>query len=83
MADTELLTLFLDVGTNGEMVLGTQEWLVTCACSAGPAFEGSGVQHGMRATQGAIEVFGSTARTTNRPIVSSGGENLAACAAAA
>lgn len=53
--DTELLTLFLDVGTNGEMVLGTREWLVTCACSAGPAFEGAGVLYGMRATKGAIE----------------------------
>jgi uncharacterized 2Fe-2S/4Fe-4S cluster protein (DUF4445 family) len=36
-------------------VLGSREWLVTCACSAGPAFEGAGVQHGMRATRGAIE----------------------------
>ena len=55
MADTEKITLFLDVGTNGEMVLGSQEWLVTCACSAGPAFEGAGVMHGMRATTGAID----------------------------
>jgi uncharacterized 2Fe-2S/4Fe-4S cluster protein (DUF4445 family) len=52
---TSKLTLFLDVGTNGETVLGTNEWLVTCACSAGPAFEGAGVVHGMRATRGAIE----------------------------
>jgi uncharacterized 2Fe-2S/4Fe-4S cluster protein (DUF4445 family) len=52
---TDLTTLFLDVGTNGEMVLGSQEWLVTCACSAGPAFEGAGVVDGMRATKGAIE----------------------------
>ncbi|MFL7813799.1 MAG: ASKHA domain-containing protein [Anaerolineales bacterium] len=49
------ITLFLDVGTNGEMVLGSNEWLVTCACSAGPAFEGAGVLHGMRATTGAID----------------------------
>jgi len=49
------LTLFLDVGTNGEMALGTADWLITCACSAGPAFEGAGVIHGMRATEGAIE----------------------------
>lgn len=49
------LTLFLDVGTNGEMVLGDGEWLISCACSAGPAFEGAGVQDGMRATAGAIE----------------------------
>ncbi|MEE9599502.1 MAG: ASKHA domain-containing protein [Anaerolineales bacterium] len=55
MADTEKVTLFLDIGTNGEMVLGSQEWLVTCACSAGPAFEGAGVMHGMRATTGAID----------------------------
>ena len=55
MSETENLTLFLDVGTNGETVLGSREWLVTCACSAGPAFEGAGVLHGMRATKGAIE----------------------------
>ncbi len=52
---TDKLTLFLDVGTNGETVLGSREWLVTCACSAGPAFEGAGVLSGMRATKGAIE----------------------------
>lgn len=49
------LTLFVDIGTNGEMVLGDCTWLVACACSAGPAFEGAGVVHGMRATAGAIE----------------------------
>ena len=51
----EDVTLFLDVGTNGETVLGNRDWLVTCACSAGPAFEGAGVVDGMRATTGAIE----------------------------
>jgi uncharacterized 2Fe-2S/4Fe-4S cluster protein (DUF4445 family) len=51
----ENVTLFLDVGTNGETVLGNRDWLVTCACSAGPAFEGAGVVNGMRATTGAIE----------------------------
>ncbi|MHB8777455.1 MAG: ASKHA domain-containing protein [Anaerolineales bacterium] len=51
----EEITLFLDVGTNGETVLGNRDWLVTCACSAGPAFEGAGVVDGMRATRGAIE----------------------------
>lgn len=60
---TELTTnsdevfLFLDIGTNGEIVLGNADWLVTCACSAGPAFEGSGIKCGMRATDGAIEYF--------------------------
>jgi uncharacterized 2Fe-2S/4Fe-4S cluster protein (DUF4445 family) len=55
MYDTNALTLFIDVGTNGEIVLGNRDWLITCACSAGPAFEGAGVRHGMRATAGAIE----------------------------
>ena len=55
IAKTDKNTLFIDVGTNGEIVLGTKEWLVTCACSAGPAFEGAGVVDGMRATKGAIE----------------------------
>lgn len=53
--DAEAATLFIDIGTNGETVLGNREWLLTCACSAGPAFEGAGVLHGMRATRGAIE----------------------------
>ena len=68
---TEKLTLFLDVGTNGEMVLGSREWLVTCACSAGPAFEGAGVLNGMRATKGAIEevwINGETYEPTYRVI---------------
>ncbi len=55
MCDSSALTLFLDVGTNGEMVLGDCDWLISCACSAGPAFEGAGVRDGMRATIGAIE----------------------------
>jgi uncharacterized 2Fe-2S/4Fe-4S cluster protein (DUF4445 family) len=55
IAETDLTTLFIDVGTNGETVLGNQDWLMTCACSAGPAFEGAGVVFGMRATTGAIE----------------------------
>jgi uncharacterized 2Fe-2S/4Fe-4S cluster protein (DUF4445 family) len=53
--DTDQVSLFMDIGTNGEIVLGSHDWLVTCACSAGPAFEGAGVFSGMRATRGAIE----------------------------
>jgi uncharacterized 2Fe-2S/4Fe-4S cluster protein (DUF4445 family) len=49
------LSLLIDVGTNGEAVVGNKEWLVSCSCSAGPAFEGGEVQHGMRAAIGAIE----------------------------
>ncbi len=64
-------TLFIDVGTNGEIVLGSSEWLATCACSAGPAFEGAGVLHGMRADTGAIEevwIDGTTFEPTSRVI---------------
>jgi uncharacterized 2Fe-2S/4Fe-4S cluster protein (DUF4445 family) len=53
--DHERAFLFMDIGTNGEIVVGNADWMVGCACSAGPAFEGSGVQCGMRATEGAIE----------------------------
>jgi uncharacterized 2Fe-2S/4Fe-4S cluster protein (DUF4445 family) len=49
------ISLFIDIGTNGEVVLGNKEWLTCASSSAGPAFEGSGVKHGMRAGAGAIE----------------------------
>ncbi len=48
-------TLFIDLGTNGEIVFGNKDYLLTCACSAGPAFEGGGISCGMRASYGAIE----------------------------
>jgi uncharacterized 2Fe-2S/4Fe-4S cluster protein (DUF4445 family) len=53
----EELTLYIDIGTNGEIVLGNREWLTCAACSMGPAFEGGGIKHGMRADLGAIEGF--------------------------
>jgi uncharacterized 2Fe-2S/4Fe-4S cluster protein (DUF4445 family) len=71
MFQTDKLTLFIDVGTNGEIVLGNADWLIACACSAGPAFEGAGVQSGMRATVGAIEdvwINGGTFEPTFRTI---------------
>lgn len=71
LEDSDGITLFIDVGTNGEIVLGSRDWLVTCACSAGPAFEGSGVVNGMRATKGAIEevwVNGATFEPTYRVV---------------
>ncbi|HHY39456.1 MAG TPA: DUF4445 domain-containing protein, partial [Clostridia bacterium] len=48
------LSLFIDIGTNGEMVLGNSDWMVGCACSAGPCFEGSGMTCGTRAIPGAV-----------------------------
>jgi len=78
--DSDQVSLFLDIGTNGETVLGSQEWLVTCACSAGPAFEGAGVLAGMRATRGAIEevwINGQTYEPTYRVI--GGGKPRGVC----
>ena len=49
------ISLLIDIGTNGEIVLGNKEWLICAAASAGPAFEGSGVACGMRAISGAIQ----------------------------
>jgi len=55
MHESDEITLFMDLGTNGEMVLGNREWLTCCSASVGPAFEGGGIRWGMRATAGAIE----------------------------
>lgn len=55
LANGEDIILFIDIGTNGEIVLGNQDWLVACACSAGSSFEGGGIIFGMRAMPGAIE----------------------------
>ena len=48
-------SLFIDLGTNGEIVFGNSDFMMSCACSAGPAFEGGDISCGMRATDGAIE----------------------------
>lgn len=55
MADRPEVRCLIDIGTNGEIVIGNNEWLVCCSASAGPAFEGAGARSGMRATAGAIE----------------------------
>jgi uncharacterized 2Fe-2S/4Fe-4S cluster protein (DUF4445 family) len=57
MAQSDEISLFIDIGTNGEIVVGNREWMVCAACSAGPAFEGGGIRFGMRASSGAIENF--------------------------
>jgi len=51
----EEMSLFIDLGTNGELVFGNRDFLMSCACSAGPAFEGGDISSGMRATDGAVE----------------------------
>lgn len=55
ISQSDKISVFIDIGTNGELVLGNKEWLMTCACSAGPAFEGGGTRCGMPAATGAIE----------------------------
>ena len=55
MWNAEEMTLFIDLGTNGEIVFGNSDFLMSCACSAGPAFEGGDISCGMRATDGAVE----------------------------
>lgn len=55
LTTAEEISLLIDAGTNGELVIGNKDWMMTCACSAGPAFEGSGIHCGMPASDGAIE----------------------------
>ncbi|MDD4876878.1 MAG: ASKHA domain-containing protein, partial [Dehalococcoidales bacterium] len=62
------LTYYIDIGTNGEIVVGNSDWMVTASCSAGPAFEGGGIKHGIIATAGAIESF-SINPSTLEPLI--------------
>ncbi len=55
MSDRPEITCLIDIGTNGEIVIGNNEWLLSCSASAGPAFEGGDIKWGMRATRGAIQ----------------------------
>jgi uncharacterized 2Fe-2S/4Fe-4S cluster protein (DUF4445 family) len=55
MKKSKDVIMFIDIGTNGEIVIGNSEYLITCACSAGPAFEGGEIECGMRAALGAID----------------------------
>lgn len=72
MAKSEKITLFIDIGTNGEIVVGNKDWMVCTACSAGPAFEGGGIKYGMRASHGAIENFHIHPETYDPMIVTIG-----------
>jgi len=70
------LTFFMDIGTNGEIVIGNSEWMATASCSAGPAFEGGGIKHGIVASDGAIEEF-SINPTTLEPEIKTIGDTKA------
>jgi uncharacterized 2Fe-2S/4Fe-4S cluster protein (DUF4445 family) len=75
MHKDERLTLFIDLGTNGEVVVGNKDWLACAAASAGPAFEGGGIKFGMRAAKGAIENF-SVNPVTGEPAILTVGRAL-------
>ena len=61
--DKPEFSVFIDLGTNGEIVFGNSDFMMSCACSAGPAFEGGDISCGMRATDGAIEACTIDAET--------------------
>ena len=65
--------LFIDLGTNGEIVFGNKDYMMSCACSAGPAFEGGGISCGMRASNGAIEKV-KIDKETLKPILTTIGD---------
>ena len=67
--DKDEFSLFIDLGTNGEIVFGNRDFMMSCACSAGPAFEGGDISCGMRATDGAVEAV-SIDRETLEPVLS-------------
>ena len=73
MYRTEKTTLYMDIGTNAEIVIGNKDWMVCTAASAGPAFEGGGVKFGMRAAKGAIEDF-SIDPVTYEPMIMTVGQ---------
>jgi uncharacterized 2Fe-2S/4Fe-4S cluster protein (DUF4445 family) len=61
--------LFIDIGTNCEIVLGNRDWLLATAAPAGPAFEGAAIRCGMRAADGAIEVVTITAEQVSLKVI--------------
>lgn len=67
--DKDEMSLFIDLGTNGEIVFGNRDFLMSCACSAGPAFEGGDISCGMRATDGAVEAV-AIEKNTMEPTLS-------------
>ena len=76
--DKDEMSLFIDLGTNGELVFGNRDFLMSCACSAGPAFEGGDISCGMRATDGAVEAV-TIDKDTMEPTVSIIGDEGQKC----
>ena len=57
MYEDDGISLLVDIGTNGEIVLGNREWLYSCSTAAGPAFEGANIRNGVGGISGAIDTF--------------------------
>lgn len=76
--DKDEMSLFIDLGTNGEIVFGNRDFLMSCACSAGPAFEGGDISCGMRATDGAVEAV-TIDKATMEPALSIIGDEGQKC----
>ena len=76
--DRDEMSLFIDLGTNGEIVFGNRDFLMSCACSAGPAFEGGDISCGMRATDGAVEAC-TIDKTTMEPTLTIVGDEGQKC----
>jgi uncharacterized 2Fe-2S/4Fe-4S cluster protein (DUF4445 family) len=74
MYKSEEVTLYVDIGTNAEIVIGNKDWMVCAACSAGPAFEGGGMKFGVRAEKGAIEDFSIDPITLEPMLLTIGGK---------
>ena len=72
------MSLFIDLGTNGELVFGNSEYMLTCACSAGPAFEGGDISCGMRATSGAVDAVSIDEETMEPTLTVIGGADKVA-----
>lgn len=71
MGGKEPITLFIDLGTNGEIALGNGQWMVASAASAGPAFEGGGISSGMPFSPGAV--FDFSLEANGEPLLSVAG----------
>jgi len=80
MARAEAPAMLIDLGTNGEVVVGNKDWMMCCSASAGPAFEGGGISCGMRATNGAIEriTMRNGCRTASYSVIG-GGKPVGLC----
>ncbi len=75
MHTSDSICLYIDIGTNGEIVIGNNSWMVCAACSAGPAFEGGGITFGMHASSGAIENITIDDKTLEPMIITVGNTN--------